>query len=104
MHSLEFAYLTIGELPAEVTITPLDKHETVEPLNTSLQTLSLRFDCSGKACDTVAQYLLMRLPNLVVFSAPDVSTETVLNFAREYSRFYPHLNNAESVFRDQRQQ
>ncbi|KAJ2789225.1 hypothetical protein H4R21_006796, partial [Coemansia helicoidea] len=98
LETLVFADIRMRQLPAEMSVTPLDKREPLEPLNSSLQTLSLVFDGRSKAHDTVAvtQYLLMRLPNLIMLSVPGVPVQPVLGFAREYSRFYSHLKHAES--------
>ncbi|KAJ2804494.1 hypothetical protein H4R21_001625, partial [Coemansia helicoidea] len=70
------------------------------PFNATLQQLTLKFDGMTQASKKVAfaKYLLMRLPKLVAFSAPGVSVPPVLDFARKYSRFYPHLENAQKVF------
>ncbi|KAJ2799909.1 hypothetical protein H4R21_003384 [Coemansia helicoidea] len=103
LETVEFAEVGMLSLPADMSIAPLRKHEPLEPLNTNLRKLTLRFEGRSKARDTAAvvQYLLMRLPNLTMFCVWDVSVQPVLDFARKYSRFYPHLKNAESVFRNQ---
>ncbi|KAJ2801779.1 hypothetical protein H4R21_002670 [Coemansia helicoidea] len=105
LETLEFAEIRMGKLPADMTITPLKKHEPLEPLDSNLQTLSLAFRDKSKVNVRVAaaKYLLMRLPNLTTLSAVGFSAKPLLDFARDYSRFYPHLENAESVFRSQRQ-
>ncbi|KAJ2791816.1 hypothetical protein H4R21_006257, partial [Coemansia helicoidea] len=101
LETLDFAGIRVDKLPADMSIAPSDAHEPLEPLNTSLQKLTLRFDNRSKSLDAVAaaKYLLMRLPNLTLFSVAGVPVKPVHDFAREYSQFYPHLKNAESVFR-----
>ncbi|KAJ2802676.1 hypothetical protein H4R21_002327 [Coemansia helicoidea] len=100
LQALGFVEVMVEELPEDMSIAPPDAHERLEPLNVSLQRLSIEFHytCKAREMAAVAKYLLMRLPNLTIFSAPDVSAQTVLDFAREYLPFYPHLKNAESVF------
>ncbi|KAJ2714648.1 hypothetical protein H4R19_001615 [Coemansia spiralis] len=91
--------VTTRRMLADVSVAPLDAHEPMEPLSTSLLSLGIApiRNCSGYDMVALAKYLLVRLPNIKRFSMFRVPEQSVLDFAREYASLYPHLANASVV-------
>ncbi|KAJ2710269.1 hypothetical protein H4R19_003830 [Coemansia spiralis] len=84
---------------ADISITSLDAHERVEPLNASLQSLRILLsdDWSENDMAAVVKYLVLRLPRLAFFPAYQIPRSPVIAFARAYAHIYPHLANATNV-------
>ncbi|KAJ2710893.1 hypothetical protein H4R19_003518 [Coemansia spiralis] len=101
LQTLVCSDVTTRGMLVDVSVAPLDAHEPMEPLSTCLQSLAItpNLDCSVYDTVAVAQYLLVRLPNMKRFSMVRVSKQTVLDFAREYTSLYPHLADASGVVR-----
>ncbi|KAJ2709346.1 hypothetical protein H4R19_004300 [Coemansia spiralis] len=95
LQALVCSNVTTRGMQADVSVAPLDAHEPMEPLNTSLRSLAMAPNVDRRDYDTVAlaKYLLVRLPSLKRFSTFRVSKQSVLDFAREYASLYPHLAN-----------
>ncbi|KAJ2713508.1 hypothetical protein H4R19_002210 [Coemansia spiralis] len=100
LQTLEFSDVDTRGMLADVSVAPLDAHEPMEPLSTSLQSLEIMPNRDSSGYDTVAlaKYLLVRLPNMKCFSMFRVSKQSLLDFACEYVSLYPHLANASCVF------
>ncbi|KAJ2711187.1 hypothetical protein H4R19_003368 [Coemansia spiralis] len=99
LQTLECYNVTTRRMLADVSVAPLDAHEPMEPLSTSLQSLGIAptRNCSDYDMVALVQYLLVRLPNMKRLSVARASKQSVLDFAHDYASLYPHLANASDV-------
>ncbi|KAJ2779139.1 hypothetical protein H4R18_004170, partial [Coemansia javaensis] len=92
--SLWISHLTAGEPQTDISIPEPGDARLAEPLNTSIEHMSI--DARGNerpedAVVPVAKYLLLKIPTLASFNAIQLPRQAIEDFVGAYSELYPHL-------------
>ncbi|KAJ1723683.1 hypothetical protein LPJ61_005803, partial [Coemansia biformis] len=92
---LEFSQLTSGDILSDIAIPKANYHVPVEPFDTKLEDLQIRFGQSQSTPNmaiAVAKYLLLKLPALTILVARQIPMQPVVEFVDAHAEWYPNLH------------
>ncbi|KAJ2798307.1 hypothetical protein H4R21_003983 [Coemansia helicoidea] len=96
--SLTLYDLGVNAIQTDISVPDADEETVVEPLRTSLESLTIKYDIWTHSPDravAVAKFVLLKIPTLTKLLAVQTPESPVISFAEEYTPRYPHLSDVE---------